>query len=87
MLLFVIAMQILPVKQISKYIEDKEFVETDFCDEIEKEKKIEKEVTTFLVFNIAVHNIKTNKNHFPLLAPSLTPHPFISISTPPPNAS
>jgi hypothetical protein len=85
LLLFIITMQILPMAELGKFISDKEFVENDFCEEIEKEKKFETE--TFYIVEFKQTNIKKNKfqNHFPIAASGLQPHPICVVTTPPPN--
>jgi hypothetical protein len=84
-LFIIIAVQILPIVELSKFIEDKEYVEDDFCEDVEKEKKFEKDVAFFVNFSTINVKKKKSQNHFPIAATCLHPHPICDITTPPPN--
>jgi hypothetical protein len=85
LLLFIITMQILPMAELGKFISDKEFVENDFCEEIEIEKKFETDAFYTIEFNPVILKKKKVQNHFPIAASGLQPHPICVVTTPPPN--
>lgn len=80
-------MQILPMAELSKFIEDKEYVEDDYCEEVEKEKKFETESTYFLELFQNIKTSKKSQNHFPIAATGIQPHPISDVTTPPPNCT
>jgi hypothetical protein len=85
LLLIIITMQILPVAELSKFIDDKEYVEDDLSEVIEKEKKFETD-SIFIVCSLQnVSEVNKSQNHFPLGATGLQPHPISDVTTPPPN--
>jgi hypothetical protein len=85
LLLIIITMQILPVAELSKFFGDKEYVENDFCEEIEKEKKFETDAVFIVAFSQPIKTSKNAQNHFPIGATGLKPHPISDVTTPPPN--
>jgi hypothetical protein len=85
LLLFIIAVQILPVKELSNFLDDKEYVEDDYCEDVEKEKKFDTDIILFQTFYQAPKLAKKTQNHFPIAATGLHPYPISDVATPPPN--
>lgn len=86
-LLLIISMQILPTVELCKYFNDKEFVEDDYCEDAEKEKKFETEFLYQAEYSYTLQSIKQSQNHFPIAATGLQPHPIEDVNTPPPNVA
>jgi hypothetical protein len=84
-LLTIITLQILPVAEIGKFIYDKEYVEDDCCEHIEKEKKFNTDKFLLQPFYQAPTLTKKTQNHFPITATGLHAHPISDVTTPPPN--
>ena len=87
-LLLIISFQCLPVKELCKSIFDISIVDDAINEneEIEKEKKFEKEFALVSYeYEVNIFTIK-KQNHFPINATGIQPYPIVDVTTPPPNA-